>query len=83
MFRARLNERLALAALGGLLLTSIPTLTFAVEGWAQFGYRYSLDVLPFMVLLVASGMRYRLNCFAIAIIALSCGINLWGTLMGF
>ena len=83
MFRARLNERLALAALGGLLLTSIPTLTFAVEGWAQFGYRYSLDVLPFMVLLVASGMRYRLNCFARAIIALSCGINLWGTLMGF
>ena len=82
MFRARLNERLALAALGGLLLTSIPTLTFAVEGWAQFGYRYSLDVLPFMLLLVASGMRYRLNCFAIAIIALSCGINLWGTLMG-
>lgn len=83
MFRARLNERLALAALGGLLLTSIPTLTYAVEGWAQFGYRYSLDVLPFMVLLVASGMRYRLNCFAIAIIVLSCGINLWGTLMGF
>ena len=82
MFRARLNERLALAALGGLLLTSIPTLTFAVEGWAQFGYRYSLDVLPFMLLLVASGMRYRLNCFAIAIIVLSCGINLWGTLMG-
>jgi hypothetical protein len=83
MFRARLNERLALAALGGLLLTSIPTLTFAVEGWAQFGYRYSLDVLPFMVLLVASGMRYRLNCFAIAIIVLCCGINLWGTLMGY
>jgi hypothetical protein len=82
MFRARLNERLALAALVGLLLTSIPTLTYAVEGWAQFGYRYSLDVLPFMVLLVASGMRYRLNYFAIAIIVLSCGINLWGTLMG-
>jgi len=83
MFRARLNERLALAALGGLLLTSIPILTYAVEGWAQFGYRYSLDVLPFMVLLVASGMRYRLTCFAIAVIILCCGINLWGTLTGF
>jgi hypothetical protein len=83
MFRARLNERLTLAALAGLVLTSIPILTYAVEGWAQFGYRYSLDVLPFMIILVASGMRYRLNCFAVAVILLCCGINLWGTLMGF
>lgn len=80
MFRARLKEGLALAALIGLLLTSIPILTVAVTGFAQFGYRFSLDLLPFMIILVASGMRHRLDSLKIAVILLSCAINLWGTL---
>ena len=80
MFNARLKDKLALAALGGLLLTSIPMLTYGVVGYLQFGYRFSLDIMPLMVLLVASGMRYRLNWLKIAVIVLSVGINLWGTL---
>ena len=80
MFSATLKDKLALAALGGLLLTSIPMLTYGVTGYLQFGYRFSLDILPFMVILVASGMRYRLNWLKIAVIVLSVGINLWGTL---
>ena len=80
MFRARLKDKLALAALGGLLLTSIPMLTYGVTGYLQFGYRFSLDILPFMVILVASGMRYRLDGLKIAVIVLCCCINLWGTL---
>jgi hypothetical protein len=80
MFRASLKDKLALAALGGLVLTSIPMLTYGVVGYLQFGYRFSLDILPFMVLLVASGMRYRLDGLKIAVIVLCCCINLWGTL---
>jgi len=80
MFGARLKERLVLPAIAGILLTSIPIVTCAVTGWAQFGYRYSLDVLPFMVILVASGMSHRLNKLKIAVILLSCAINLWGVL---
>ena len=80
MFRAWLKERLTLAALGALLLIAIPMLTYGATGWLQFGYRFSLDLLPFMIILVASGMRYRLDWFKIALIVLSCGINLWGTL---
>lgn len=80
MFRARLKESLALAALIGLLLTSIPLMTVAVTGWAQFGYRFSLDLLPFMVILVASGMHHRLDRLKIAVILLCCAINLWGVL---
>jgi len=80
MFRASLKPRLVLAALVGLLLTSIPMLTYGATGFLQFGYRFSLDILPFMVIIVASGMRYRLDGLKIAIIVLSCCINLWGTL---
>jgi hypothetical protein len=80
MFSARLKERLVVAALAGLLLTAIPIVTCGATGYLQFGYRYSLDVLPFMAILAASGMRYRLDRLKIAVIVLSCGINLWGTL---
>jgi len=80
MFRANLKDKLTLAALASLLLTSIPMVTYGVTGWLQFGYRFSLDILPFMAILVASGMRYKLDKLKIAVIVLSCCINLWGTL---
>jgi len=80
MFRARLKERLSLAALAALFLVSIPIVTYGATGYAQFGYRFSLDLLPFMAILVASGMRHRLDRLKIAVILLCCAINLWGVL---
>jgi len=73
-------SKMTLAAMLALLLTSIPLVTYGAVGFLQFGYRFSLDILPFMILLVASGMRYRLDGFKIAVIVLCCCINLWGTL---
>ena len=80
MFRARLKEGVNAAALAGLLLTLVPIVTYGVTGWTQFGYRFSLDFLPFMIILVASGMRHRLDKLKVAVIVLSCGVNLWGVL---
>ncbi len=80
MFRADLREKLSQAALAALLLISIPLVTYGVTGYLQFGYRFSLDVLPFMAILAASGMRRRISRLALAVILLSCAINLWGTL---
>ena len=80
MFGARWKDRFVPPALVGLVLVSIPLLTYGVTGFLQFGYRFSLDLLPFMAILVASGMRYRLNRLKIAVILLSCAISLWGTL---
>lgn len=81
MFRSRLGDRINAAALCGLLLVLVPILTYGATGWTQFGYRFSLDFLPFMMILVASGMRYRLDGLKVAAIVLSCGVNLWGVLM--
>ena len=79
-FRAHLKDRLVLAALIGTLTTAIIWVLHGTTGWAQFGYRYSLDALPLLAILVASGMRYKLDKFKIAVIVLCCCINLWGTL---
>ena len=72
-----------LLLLAGLIAVAIPIITYWSVGWIQFGYRYSLDFLPFMAILVASGMRYRLDGLKVAVILLCCGVNLWGVLSFF
>lgn len=48
-------------------------------GWYQFGQRYLLDVLPFLTILTALGMRGRLTRVSLALIGISILINVWGT----
>jgi hypothetical protein len=67
------------------------------QGWVQFGYRFSNDVVPFALLLVALGVdrlarpadnedgniRHRWSMpLAIALIVVSIAINAWGVLWG-
>ena len=80
IFRARLKDWAVLAALVGTLTAATVWVLHGTTGWSQFGYRYSLDALPLLVILVASGMRYRLDGLKIAVIVLCCCVNLWGTL---
>jgi len=61
-----------LAPLAGLIL-------FYATGWYQFGNRYILDMLPFLILLTARGMCGRLTATSAALIALSIAVNAWGT----
>lgn len=77
--RARLTAR-TVAALVALALTAIPLVTHGSTGWSQFGYRYSLDVLPALLLLTASGMRERISAFKIAVLSVCALVNLWGVL---
>ena len=64
-------------AIAGILL---PTILWFSTGWVQFGYRYSLDFFPFLLLLISSGMGDRVNKGIIFLVALSVAVNLWGTL---
>lgn len=79
VFRTKLRG-LPLAALVGVLATAVVWVVHGTTGAAQFGYRYSLDALPLFAVLVAYGMQRRLDRLKIAIILLSCAVNLWGTL---
>lgn len=52
---------------------------FYGTGFYQFGQRYLLDTMPFLLLLVAGGMRERLTSVAALLIVLSIAVNTWGT----
>ncbi|HEX4923475.1 MAG TPA: hypothetical protein VFV50_05295 [Bdellovibrionales bacterium] len=52
IFRARRFEREDWWALGCAVLVSIPVFTLFTTGWRQFGYRYTLDFLPFLAFLL-------------------------------
>ncbi len=60
-------------------LIAVPILFYQNSGWAQFGYRFSLDYTAFLILLIAIGGR-PLSRFMKFLIVLSVIINLFGAL---
>jgi hypothetical protein len=77
--RAHLTKR-NVAAIVALALVAIPLVTHGTTGWSQFGYRFSLDFLPALVLLTASGMDEHVDRRKIVVIGLCVLVNLWGVL---
>ena len=76
---------IALAA----ILVAIPNLLYYNTGYLQAGYRYALDFLPFLLLLVVLGMRGRMTILSTVLITLSIlmgflsMVNFIGLSMGF
>jgi hypothetical protein len=56
-----------------------PILLYQNSGWIQFGYRFSLDYLPFLILLLAVGGR-RFGRVAYALAAIGIAVNLFGAI---
>ena len=74
---------LALAA----LLALVPDILHGTVGFAQFGYRFSLDAQPFLIALAiagdartTSGWRVRPSWLFIAAVILSIAVNLYATI---
>jgi hypothetical protein len=78
LWRARLRERMVRGAWLATCLVLIPIVTYYGVGWMQFGYRYALDAYPFLFVLMARGLGPRVTRAALALIALSVLINIWG-----
>lgn len=49
------------------------------QGWVQFGYRYLLDFIPFLMILVAQGIK-DFSKFKIFLLVWSVVVNTWGAL---
>lgn len=60
----------------GLLL--VPLLTYYNTGWWQFGYRFSLDFMPVVILLIALGAGVRVSRVLRLLILFGVVMNLWG-----
>jgi len=73
--RGAISLGLAVAAVA----VAAPTLLYQNTGWFQFGYRFALDYLPLLFLLVAAS-SLRLGPLARVAIALAVAINLFGAI---
>ena len=74
------NARGRLAAVAGLtvLLVLLPDLTHGAWGFAQFGYRFILDAMPLILLLLGWAYRERASWGLIAAVALGVAVHAYG-----
>lgn len=75
----RQRRPILLALLAGTLPVFVALLLFRATGYQQFGNRYLLEVMPFLLLLVGAGMRGRLTNVSYALIVLAVAAHLYGT----
>jgi hypothetical protein len=75
------KSRLALACFSAVILTFLVISTWAGVGYAQFGYRFVQDFMPFLLILLALSLGQRPGKLAYGLIALSILVNLWGVVM--
>ena len=79
------RRRVVIGAASAVLLISVIDLMHFSQGWVQFGYRFSNDVLPFALVLVAigfdrlvdGGRRWAMP-LAVALVVASIAVNFWG-----
>ncbi len=70
------------AAVAGAAIAFVDLLHFS-QGWVQFGYRFSNDFAPFLLVLVTLGLaRVGARWWSVGLIGLSILVNLWGVAWG-
>jgi hypothetical protein len=85
-FRWRGRTRLGIGALLSVVPIALFNLAHFSQGWVQWGYRFSLDFLPFLLPMVALGAarvsdgRPRLLAYALLVAGLL--VNVWGVTWG-
>lgn len=62
-----------------MAFVAIPSLFYQNTGWAQFGYRFSMDFMPYMILMLAAGNRKFGKGFYVAF-AISLLVNFFGAI---
>jgi hypothetical protein len=78
LFRPARGSALALGAWLAIGLVLVPLLTYYNTGWWQFGYRFSLDFMTPVLVLLAIGAGPRLGWRMRALIAIGALVNAWG-----
>jgi hypothetical protein len=86
--RRRPGARLTVGAVLATLVIATFNLAHFSQGWVQWGYRFSLDFLPFLLPLVAIGAsRARPvggspSRIAVLLVVVGAAVNLWGVAWG-
>jgi hypothetical protein len=77
------RDKFALACWAAILPTALMLFTFAGTGFAQFGYRFSLDYMPFLFLLTAHTIGNDMKWHHKLLILLSVFVNFMGILWSY
>jgi hypothetical protein len=80
IFCAPLRSPLVQACWLGVLAIMVPVITYYGVGWIQFGFRYALDFVPFLMLLLALGLPRPMTVMSRVLVLVSVAVSLWGTL---
>ena len=89
LWLVKARSRTPLVAYGwiAIVLAMIPDVLHGAPGFAQFGYRFILDVLPIMLLMLGWVFRERISVEARAAILIGIAVNAYGvwavTVVGF
>lgn len=78
LFFASYKKKINYLSLVAIILTAVPGLIFHNTGYLQFGPRFALDYLPFLMLLLFSGIRKEVGPLKISFIIISVIINISG-----
>jgi hypothetical protein len=77
--------RLTVGTVATVLVIGVFNLAHFSQGWVQWGYRFSLDFIPFLLPLVAIGAARddgRPRLIAIVLVIAGALVNLWGVAWG-
>ncbi|MEP6776602.1 MAG: hypothetical protein ABJA50_13485 [Chloroflexota bacterium] len=77
-FRANIKDKFVQACWLAVVFIMIPVITYYGVGWVQFGYRYGLDFIPFLLLLAAIGLGQPVSKLARGLILAGVVVNIWG-----
>ncbi|HKP51806.1 MAG TPA: hypothetical protein VJ183_04050 [Chloroflexia bacterium] len=78
-FRNRLKDTLTQACLLGALCGMVPIITYYGVGWIQFGFRYALDFLPFVLILAARGFPNPMSRLSRILVLAGTAVCIWGS----
>lgn len=85
----RRPSRLVVGAAVAVTAIAVVNLMHFSQGWVQFGYRFSLDLAPFALLLVALGLerlrraeRLAVDALVVVLLGASVAVNAWGIIWG-
>jgi hypothetical protein len=78
-----LERRLIIGSALAVLAIALVNLAHFSQGWVQFGYRFSNDFSPFLVVLVVLALaRIGVRPISLGLVALSVLVNAWGVYWG-
>lgn len=77
----KFKQKIIFSSLFTVLIMALPSLMHGSSGFSQFGFRFALDYLPFLLILTGSGLQNNYKWWAKGLIILSILINLWGVVM--